>query len=58
MYGTDYPFRGCLENVAGLQSCGFGTRDLRAIERDNALRVMPQLEPAQLPTLLMGPDEV
>jgi predicted TIM-barrel fold metal-dependent hydrolase len=44
MYGTDYPFRGCLENVAGLQSCGFSTRDLRAIERDNALRVMPQLE--------------
>ena len=44
LYGTDYPFRTCLENVAGLQSCGLSAQDLHAIERDNAVRVMPQLE--------------
>jgi predicted TIM-barrel fold metal-dependent hydrolase len=43
MYGTDFPFRGCLENVEGLKAYGFGADDLRAIERDNALRIMPQL---------------
>ena len=44
MYGTDFPFRGCVENVEGLKACGFSAADLQAIERDNALRIMPQLK--------------
>ena len=43
MYGTDFPFRGCVENVEGLKACGLAKRTLHAIERDNALRIMPQL---------------
>lgn len=43
MYGTDFPFRGCVENVEGLKAYGFGADDLRVIERDNAVRIMPQL---------------
>ena len=34
MYGTDFPFRGCVENVEGLKAYGFDASDLRAIERD------------------------
>jgi hypothetical protein len=41
--GTDFPFRGCLENIEGLNAYGFGPDDLRAIERENALRILPQL---------------
>ena len=44
MYGTDFPFRGCVENLEGLKAYGFDESDLRAIERDNAMRIMPQLE--------------
>jgi predicted TIM-barrel fold metal-dependent hydrolase len=44
MYGTDFPFRGCVENVEGLKDCGFSEADMQAIERDNALRIMPQLK--------------
>jgi hypothetical protein len=35
--------RGCLENIEGLNAYGFGPDDLRAIERENALRILPQL---------------
>ena len=42
LYGTDFPFRGCAENAAGLAGHGFKPDDLRAIERDNALRLFPQ----------------
>jgi predicted TIM-barrel fold metal-dependent hydrolase len=43
LYGTDFPFRGCLENIEGLNAYGFGPDDLRAIERENALRILPRL---------------
>jgi predicted TIM-barrel fold metal-dependent hydrolase len=43
LYGTDFPFRGCVENIEGLMAYGFGADDLRAIERGNALRLLPQL---------------
>ncbi len=43
LYGTDFPFRGCVENVAGLKAYGFSANDMHAIERDNALRLLPQL---------------
>jgi predicted TIM-barrel fold metal-dependent hydrolase len=43
LLGTDFPFRTGPENVAGLATCGLSADDLRAIERDNALRLLPGL---------------
>jgi predicted TIM-barrel fold metal-dependent hydrolase len=44
LFGTDYPFRTSLEHVKGLKECGvFSPRDLRAIERENALNLFPRL---------------
>ena len=41
VFGTDYPYRGALEHVQGLSEL-FGAADLRLIERDNALRLLPR----------------
>ena len=42
VYGTDYPFRTAEEHVKGLRECGvFNAAELQAIERDNALRLLP-----------------
>ena len=41
LYGSDFPFRGGAEAVQGLQKSGFDPMAVRAIERDNALRLMP-----------------
>jgi predicted TIM-barrel fold metal-dependent hydrolase len=38
--GTDYPFRRALDEIAGVTSYGFSAADVRAIERDNALRIL------------------
>jgi predicted TIM-barrel fold metal-dependent hydrolase len=43
LYGTDYPFRPGAEVINGLAQYGFSTADLRAIDRDNALRLLPRL---------------
>jgi predicted TIM-barrel fold metal-dependent hydrolase len=43
LYGTDFPFRTCRENIEGLVAYGFAPPDLQAIGRDNALRLMPHL---------------
>jgi predicted TIM-barrel fold metal-dependent hydrolase len=43
LLGTDFPSRTGPENVAGLATCGLSADDLRAIERDNALRLLPGL---------------
>ena len=43
LYGTDFPFRDGAEENAGLAAHGFGAADLRAINRDNALRLLPRL---------------
>src|SRR5262245_7248235 len=45
VYGTDYPYRTGEEHVKGL-SAVFGAEDLKAIDRDNAVRLMPQLATA------------
>jgi 6-methylsalicylate decarboxylase len=42
VYGTDYPYRSAAEHTAGLAKI-FKGADLRAIERDNALRILPGL---------------
>jgi 6-methylsalicylate decarboxylase len=44
LFGTDYPFRTSIEHVKGLKECGvFSPMDLRAIERENALKLLPRL---------------
>jgi predicted TIM-barrel fold metal-dependent hydrolase len=44
LYGTDFPFRDGAEENAGLGSHGFSAADLRAINRENALRLLPGLK--------------
>jgi predicted TIM-barrel fold metal-dependent hydrolase len=45
LFGTDFPLRPAAEAVDGLAAYRFKAKELRAIERDNALRLMPQLQP-------------
>jgi predicted TIM-barrel fold metal-dependent hydrolase len=45
VYGTDFPYRTGLEHVKGL-SAAFSGADLLAIERENALRIIPRLKSA------------
>jgi 6-methylsalicylate decarboxylase len=44
VFGTDFPFRTLEEHVEGLRHCGFSGNDLQAIERDNALALLPHLK--------------
>jgi predicted TIM-barrel fold metal-dependent hydrolase len=45
VFGTDYPYRTSEEHVRGLSAL-FGPEDLKKIERENALRILPQLRGA------------
>lgn len=46
LFGTDWPHQTTDEHVAGLKSCGvFSEAELKAIDRDNALRLLPSLRP-------------
>jgi predicted TIM-barrel fold metal-dependent hydrolase len=44
LYGTDFPYRDGAEENAGLANYNFSAADRMAIERDNALRLMPRLK--------------
>ena len=44
LYGTDFPFRDGAEENAGLGAYGFSAADMRAINRENALRLLPGLK--------------
>ena len=44
LYGTDFPFRDGAEEIEGLAAFRFDPRDLRAIERENALKLLPTLK--------------
>lgn len=46
LYGTDFPFRDGAEVIGGLAKHGFSASEMRAIDRDNALRLLPQLNKA------------
>ena len=43
LFGSDYPYRTGEDHVKGLMEYGFSASDLRAIERENALRLIPRL---------------
>jgi predicted TIM-barrel fold metal-dependent hydrolase len=45
VYGTDYPYRTGLDHVKGLAG-NFSGADLMAIDRENALRILPRLKTA------------
>ena len=44
LFGTDYPYRTSAEEIDGLAAQHFAAADLRAIERDNSLRILPGLK--------------
>ena len=44
LYGTDYPFRDGAEVNAGIAAYGFSAEDIRSIEREVALKLLPQLK--------------
>src|SRR5262245_9435615 len=44
LYGTDYPFRDGAEINRGIAEWGFAAADERAIERENALKLLPRLK--------------
>ena len=44
LFGTDFPFRTTADHVRGLADYGFSAGDSRAIERDNAVRLIPRLK--------------
>lgn len=44
LLGSDYPYRTGEDNVKGLIAYGFSAADLKAIGRDNAVRLMPRLK--------------
>jgi predicted TIM-barrel fold metal-dependent hydrolase len=43
LFGTDAPFVDGAPQVQGLQNSGFTAEELRGIERDNAVRIVPRL---------------
>jgi predicted TIM-barrel fold metal-dependent hydrolase len=44
LFGTDYPYRTGAEVIDGLAAQGFASKDLVAIERGNALQLLPGLK--------------
>jgi predicted TIM-barrel fold metal-dependent hydrolase len=42
LFGTDAPFFDGAPQAAGLQTAGFGAEDLKGIERENALKLLPR----------------
>jgi predicted TIM-barrel fold metal-dependent hydrolase len=46
MYGTDYPFRDGAEVNQGIAAYGFSAAEVLAIERENALKLLPRLKAA------------
>jgi hypothetical protein len=44
LYGTDYPFRNGAEVNDGIAAYGFTPDDIRSIEREVALKLLPRLK--------------
>ena len=43
MFGSDFPYGRIKANLDGLHTCGLADAELAAVERDNALRLVPRL---------------
>jgi predicted TIM-barrel fold metal-dependent hydrolase len=43
LFGSDFPYRTGADNVAGLMAFGFSHAEMRAVGRDNAMRLLPGL---------------
>jgi 6-methylsalicylate decarboxylase len=46
LFGTDFPYRTSADHVKGLVEFGFSQADLQAIDRGNAVKLLPQLATA------------
>jgi len=46
VFGTDFPFGNSAGTARGLETCGFTPDELRGIDRDNALRLVPKFRTA------------
>src|SRR5579864_2067142 len=44
VFGTDFPFGQSANIGQGLQKCGFTAEELRGIDRENALRMLPKFQ--------------
>jgi predicted TIM-barrel fold metal-dependent hydrolase len=44
LFGTDFPYRTGPEHVSNLSGCSFSSAELKRIERDNALGLLPRLK--------------
>jgi predicted TIM-barrel fold metal-dependent hydrolase len=44
LFGTDYPYVSVVENANDLMKAGLSPADLKAVETDNAIRLMPRLK--------------
>jgi predicted TIM-barrel fold metal-dependent hydrolase len=44
VFGTDFPYRTAADHVKGLTAYGFSASELQAIDRENALRLIPRLK--------------
>jgi len=42
VFGTDFPFANAPATASGLLTSGFAPSELRAIDRENALKFLPQ----------------
>ena len=42
VFGADFPYTTIVNHVEGLQTCGFTAEELRGIDRNNALRILPK----------------
>jgi hypothetical protein len=47
MYGTDFRYRDGAEVNAGIAAYGFSAGDIPAVERDNALKLLPRVKASQ-----------
>jgi len=45
LFGTDFPYRNANDHSDALRAFGLGPADLEAIERSNALKLLPRLAP-------------
>jgi hypothetical protein len=46
VFGTDFPFGNSAGTARGLENCGFSPEELRGIDRENALRMLPKFRVA------------